>query len=132
MQLFEPQLQEPYYDLATGEGQQRYRDAVEEIATKWAENFEEPKQGDGDPYELGQGDDLWIDLVERWDDEYDGDAVSDQDAARQIGTEVCEQVIITLVAKRSTEDDYFDCTCGAQLRRADNPQQCTCLREHAI
>jgi hypothetical protein len=123
--------EEIYYDLATPEGQQQYRDAVAQRATTWAENFEEPKQGDGDPYELGQGDDLWIDLVERWDDEFDGDAVSDQDVARQLGTEVCEQVINTLVGKRSIEDDNFDCICGAQLKRTDNPQQCTCLREHA-
>jgi hypothetical protein len=92
--------EEVYYDLATPEGQAQYREAVEERAEAWAKNFEEPKQGDGDPYELGQGDDLWIDIVERWDDEFDGDAVSDQDAARQLGTEVCEQVIITLVGKR--------------------------------
>jgi hypothetical protein len=25
----------------------------------------------------------------------------------------------------------FECLCGAQLKRADNPQQCACLREHA-
>jgi hypothetical protein len=28
-------------------------------------------------------------------------------------------------------DVAFDCICGAQLKRSDNPQQCTCLREHA-
>ena len=100
MPLFEPQLQEPYYDLATPEGQQRYRDAMEEIATTWASNFEFLGGGDGEPYELGQGDALWIDLVERWDNEYDGDAVSDQVEAERIGTEVCEQVIVTLVGKR--------------------------------
>lgn len=110
------QDEEPYYDLATPEGQDQYRVAVEPRAATWAENFEEPKQGDGDPYELGQGDDLWIDLVERWDHEFDGDAVSDQDAARQIGTEVCEQVITALVAKRSTEPHHIPCgQCGACL-----------------
>jgi hypothetical protein len=103
MQVQEPQLQEPYYDLATPEGQQRYRDAIEEIATTWASNFEFLGGGDGDPYEPGQGDDLWIDIVTRWDDEYDGDAVSDQAEAGRIGTEVCEQVITTLVGKRLPE-----------------------------
>jgi hypothetical protein len=101
-----PMFAEPeeiYYDLSTPEGQEQYRNAVELLATTWAENFEEPKQGDGDAYELGQGDDLWIDLVERWDNELDGDAVSDQDTARQLGTQVCEQAIIALVAKRRSD-----------------------------
>jgi hypothetical protein len=92
--------EEAYYDLATPEGQEQYRDAVEERATAWAKNFEELGGGDGTPYELGEGMDLWIDLVERWDDEFDGDAVSDQDLARQLGAEVCEQVIAALVSKR--------------------------------
>jgi hypothetical protein len=28
------------------------------------------------------------------------------------------------------QEDYFFCSCGAELSRLDNPQQCTCLREH--
>lgn len=99
-----PEPEETYYDLSTDKDRELYRDAVARFATTWAENFEPEGCGDGDPYELGQGDDLWIDLVERWDDELDGDAVSDQDAARQIGTEVCEEVIIALVAKRLPDE----------------------------
>jgi hypothetical protein len=95
--------EETYYDLSTSEGQEQYSEAVEQRATTWAENFEELGGGDGEPYQLGEGLDLWIDLVERWDDEFDGDAVSDQDVARQLGTEVCEQAITRLVGKRQPE-----------------------------
>jgi hypothetical protein len=94
-------MNQPFdYDLATSQGQEKYRVALEERATTWAENFEEGGGGDGEPYELGQGLDLWIDIVERWDDEFDGDAVSDQDAARQLGVLVCNQAIGALVHKR--------------------------------
>lgn len=89
-----------YYDLSTPQGQQAYSAAVQKTATAWAENFEEPKQGDGEPYELGQGLDLWVDLVERWEEDFGDYAVSDIDVAERIGTPVCEEVIARLVSKR--------------------------------
>lgn len=92
-----------YYDLSAPEVIDAYQTALDERATTWAANFEEyPGGGVGEPYELGQGLDLWIDIVERWDDEFDGEAVSDQDEAQRLGVIVCEQAIAALVAKRLT------------------------------
>lgn len=97
-----------YYDLATQAGRDLYSEHFALRAKTWAENFEEyPGGGDGEPYEAGQAWDLWVDVIERWEEDFGADVVSDLELSEQLGQAACAQVLKELVEKRAKPDTVF-------------------------
>lgn len=91
-----------FYDLSRDDHQEEYRSHVYAGATSWAEQFTPDSEGGA----FEDGDDLWVDLITRFpQDYYDTDIVSDLEEADRIGRAVCAKVVACLPAPTEEEEE---------------------------